>query len=134
MPRRWGARGRRFKSCRPDQHHCRSEAVFAGSGGGLSRCRAGSECEPSGSPRAPNSQTCQRCLFAVGLSTGGGPSIFWIAIVGLGQFLVALVFGEVVSQFPLAGGLYQWVRRLWNGRYAWFTAWTYICCITIGIT
>ncbi|MFE2184381.1 APC family permease [Streptomyces sp. NPDC059455] len=73
-------------------------------------------------------------LFAVGLSTAGGPSIFWIAIVGIGQFLVALVFGEIVSQFPLAGGLYQWARRLWNGRYAWFTAWTYICCITIGIT
>ena len=73
-------------------------------------------------------------LFALGLSTAGGASIFWIAIVGLGQLLVALVFGEVVSQFPLAGGLYQWSRRLWNGRYAWFTAWTYICCITIGIT
>ncbi|MEQ0565191.1 amino acid permease [Amycolatopsis sp. NEAU-NG30] len=73
-------------------------------------------------------------LFALGLSAAGGPSIFWIAVVGLGQLLVALVFGEVVSQFPLAGGLYQWSRRLWNGRYAWFTAWTYICCITIGIT
>ncbi|SED10329.1 Amino acid transporter [Amycolatopsis tolypomycina] len=73
-------------------------------------------------------------LFAVGLSTAGGPSIFWIVIVGLGQLLVALVFGEVVSQFPLAGGLYQWSRRLWNGRYAWFTAWIYIACITIGIT
>ncbi|MCW8378690.1 APC family permease [Streptomyces justiciae] len=73
-------------------------------------------------------------LFALGLATAGGPSILWIGIVGVGQFLVALVFGEVVSQFPLAGGLYQWVRRLWNGRYAWFTAWTYICCITIGIT
>jgi amino acid transporter len=73
-------------------------------------------------------------LFAVGLSTAGGPSIFWIVIIGIGQLLVALVFGEVVSQFPLAGGLYQWSRRLWNGRYAWFTAWTYICCITIGIT
>jgi amino acid transporter len=73
-------------------------------------------------------------LFAIGLSTAGGPSIFWIVIIGLGQLLVALVFGEVVSQFPLAGGLYQWSRRLWNGRYAWFTAWTYICCITIGIT
>ncbi len=73
-------------------------------------------------------------LFAVGLSAAGGPSIFWIVVIGLGQLLVALVFGEVVSQFPLAGGLYQWSRRLWNGRYAWFTAWTYICCITIGIT
>jgi len=73
-------------------------------------------------------------LFAVGLATAGGPSIFWIGIVGAGQFLVALTVGEVVSQFPLAGGLYQWVRRLWNGRYAWFNAWIYICTITIGIT
>ncbi|MGW3473779.1 APC family permease, partial [Saccharopolyspora sp. NPDC000995] len=73
-------------------------------------------------------------LFAVGLSAAGPSSIFWIVIIGLGQLLVALVFGEVVAQFPLAGGLYQWSRRLWNGRYAWFTAWIYICCITIGIT
>ncbi|UOZ05618.1 APC family permease [Amycolatopsis sp. WQ 127309] len=73
-------------------------------------------------------------LFAIGLSSAGPPSIFWILIIGVGQLLVALVFGEVVSQFPLAGGLYQWSRRLWNGRYAWFTAWTYISCITIGIT
>ncbi|WP_433502656.1 APC family permease [Pseudonocardia halophobica] len=73
-------------------------------------------------------------LFAVGLAAAGPPSIFWILIVGLGQLLVALVFGEVVSQFPLAGGLYQWSRRLWSGRYAWFTSWTYIACITIGIT
>jgi hypothetical protein len=57
----WGSRGRRFKSCRPDQHHRRSEAVSAGSGGGLNHFRAGSKWEPSGSPRAPNSQTCQRC-------------------------------------------------------------------------
>jgi hypothetical protein len=57
----WGSRGRRFKSCRPDQHHRRSEAVSAGSGGGLNHVRAGSKWEPSGSPRAPNSQTCQRC-------------------------------------------------------------------------
>ncbi len=73
-------------------------------------------------------------LFAVGLAAAGPPSVFWILLVGLGQLLVALVFGEIVSQFPLAGGLYQWSRRLWNGRYAWFTSWTYIACITIGIT
>ena len=46
-------------------------------------------------------------LFGQGLSTAGPPSIFWIVIVAGGQLLVALVFGEVVSQYPLAGGLYQ---------------------------
>ena len=51
-------------------------------------------------------------LLAVALSTGGPPSIWWIVIVACGQLLVALIFGEVVSQFPIAGGIYPWARRL----------------------
>ena len=39
---RWGSRGRRFKSCRPDQRFRSSEAVSAGSGGGLCRFWGGS--------------------------------------------------------------------------------------------
>jgi amino acid transporter len=73
-------------------------------------------------------------IFALGLTTAGPPAIAWIFIVAGGQLLVALVFGEIVSQFPLAGGLYQWARRLWSGRYAWWMSWIYIACITIGIT
>lgn len=73
-------------------------------------------------------------IFALGISTAGPPAVFWFFIVGAGQLLVALVFGEVVSQFPLAGGLYQWARRLWSGQYAWMLSWIYICAITIGIT
>jgi amino acid transporter len=73
-------------------------------------------------------------LFGLGMTKAGPPSMFWILIVGAGMLLVALVFGEVVSQFPLAGGLYQWTRRLWNGRAAWWMSWVYIACITIGIT
>jgi amino acid transporter len=73
-------------------------------------------------------------LFSMGLTTAGPPSIFWIAVVGLGQLLVALVFGEIVSQFPIAGGLYQWARRLWSGKYAWIMSWIYIAGVIIGIT
>lgn len=73
-------------------------------------------------------------LFALGLSTAGPPSIFWILIVGAGQLLVVLVFGEIVGQYPLAGGLYQWARRLWSGRYAWFITWIYVFAVMIGIT
>ncbi|WP_433475127.1 APC family permease [Spirillospora sp. CA-142024] len=73
-------------------------------------------------------------LFAQGLTTAGPPAVFWIFIVAAGQFLVALVFGEVVAQYPLAGGLYQWARRLWSGRYAWLLSWIYICGVIIGIT
>ncbi|MCQ6272759.1 amino acid permease [Pseudarthrobacter sp. R1] len=73
-------------------------------------------------------------IFGLGLTSAGPASIFWILIVGVGQLLVALVFGEVVSQFPLAGGLYQWARRLWSGSYAWLMSWIYTAGITIGIT
>lgn len=73
-------------------------------------------------------------LFALALSTGGPPSIFWLIIVGTGQLLVALVFGEVVSQYPIAGGIYPWTRRLWGKRYAWMAAWVYICAMIVTIT
>ena len=73
-------------------------------------------------------------LFAYSLSIGGPPAIWWIVIVGAGQLLVALVFGEVVSQYPLAGGIYPWTRRLWNRRYAWIVSWIYIWAVIVTIT
>jgi amino acid transporter len=73
-------------------------------------------------------------LFAYSLSIGGPPAIWWIVIVGVGQLLVSLVFGEVVSQYPLAGGIYPWTRRLWNRRYAWIVSWVYIWAIIVTVT
>ena len=72
--------------------------------------------------------------FAFALSGGGPPSVFWILIVGAGQLLVALVMGEVVSQYPIAGGIYPWARRLWGARYAWMAAWIYIWAMIVTIT
>jgi amino acid transporter len=68
-------------------------------------------------------------LFAIALATGGPPMIWWLVIVGLGQLLVALVFGEVVSQFPVAGGVYPWARRLWGAKWAWMTGWVYLVAL-----
>ena len=59
--------------------------------------------------------------------------IWWLVIVGIGQFLVALVFGEVVSQFPVAGGVYPWARRLWGRRWAWMTGWVYLIALLVTI-
>jgi len=72
-------------------------------------------------------------LFAIALATGGPPMIWWLVIVGIGQFLVALVFGEVVSQFPVAGGVYPWARRLWGRRWAWMTGWVYLIALLVTI-
>lgn len=73
-------------------------------------------------------------LFAYGLSLAGPPSVWWLLIVGSGQFLVALVFGEVASQYPVSGGLYQWTRRLWNRKAAWLVAWVYALAMVVTVT
>ena len=64
-------------------------------------------------------------VFALGFAAGGPPMIWSIVIAGLGQLLVALVFAEVVAQFPVAGGVYPWARRLIGRRWAWITGWIY---------
>lgn len=65
-------------------------------------------------------------LFDSSLQTGGSPMIWSYVIAGLGQFLVALIFGEVVSQFPISGGIYPWARRLVGRKWSWVTAWVYV--------
>jgi len=43
----------------------------------------------------------------------------------MGQLLVCMVFGEIVSQFPISGGIYPWARRLFGKRWAWMAGWVY---------
>src|SRR5260370_29676219 len=73
-------------------------------------------------------------VFAFAIATGGPPMFWSYLFVGLGQLLVALVFGEIVSQFPIAGGLYPWARRLVGKRWAWMAGWGYMWALlsTIG--
>lgn len=73
-------------------------------------------------------------LFAFAMVTAGPPSIWWIFVAAGGQLLVALVFGDVVSQYPITGGLYPWARRLWGKRYAWMVAWIYLAALIVTIT
>ncbi|EKN65619.1 amino acid permease-associated protein [Neobacillus bataviensis LMG 21833] len=72
-------------------------------------------------------------LFAYALAQGGPPMIWGLIICGLGQLLVALVFSEVVAQFPVAGGVYPWARRLWGRKYAWMTGWVYLIALFVTI-
>ncbi len=73
-------------------------------------------------------------LFAFALATAGPPMIWSLVIVGLGQLLVALVFGEIVAQLPVAGGVYPWARRLWGKRWAWMTGWIYLVALLVTIS
>ncbi|MES4891258.1 APC family permease [Streptomyces sp. NPDC096012] len=73
-------------------------------------------------------------LFGTALATGGPPMIWAFLLAGCGQFLVALVFGEIVAQYPIAGGVYPWARRLWGKRWAWMTGWVYMWALLVTIT
>lgn len=63
-----------------------------------------------------------------------GPPAFWtLLLAGFGQLMVALVFGEIVSNYPVAGGVYPWSRRLWGPKYAWLNGWVYAIAICVTI-
>src|SRR5919199_3779572 len=65
-------------------------------------------------------------LFILGVGTLGG-AFFWTwPVVWTGQFIVALVFAEVSTHFPLAGSVFQWTKYLTrNKTYAWYAGWIY---------
>jgi len=73
-------------------------------------------------------------LFALAITLAGPPSIWWILIAAGGQLLVAIVFGETASQYPITGGLYPWARRLWGRKYAWMAAWVYLWALVVTVT
>ena len=72
--------------------------------------------------------------FGVGIGQAG-PAFFWSwPIVIIGQFIVALVFAELASHFPVAGSIYQWSKRLSNRTLGWFTGWFYFWAQVVTVT
>ena len=64
-------------------------------------------------------------LYTLGLGTGGPRYIWTIPIVVGFMMLVALVFGELSSEYPLSGALYQYSKYNVGPRYGWFIGWIY---------
>ena len=72
--------------------------------------------------------------FGVGIGLGG-PAFFWSwPFVVAGQMLVALVFAELASHFPVAGSIYQWSKRLSNRTLGWFTGWFYFWAQVVTVS
>ena len=57
-----------------------------------------------------------------------------MVVVIVGQTLVALVFAELASHFPVAGSIYQWSKRLSNRTLGWFTGWFYFWAQVVTVT
>jgi urea carboxylase system permease len=72
--------------------------------------------------------------FGAGIGLGG-PAFFWSwPFVVAGQMLVALVFAELASHFPVAGSIYQWSKRLSNRTLGWFTGWFYFWAQVVTVS
>jgi amino acid transporter len=72
-------------------------------------------------------------LFVLGLGTGGPAYIWttWIPVAGM--LLVALVFGELASHYPVAGALYQYSKYNVGRRYGWFVGWFYGIALLVTV-
>ena len=72
-------------------------------------------------------------LFVLGVGTGG-PVYVWLTWVPVaGMLLVALVFGELASHYPVAGALYQYSKFSVGARYGWFVGWFYGMALLITV-
>jgi amino acid transporter len=76
-------------------------------------------------------------LYAVALvgTSVAGPAWVWVLPVALaGQCLLLAVYAELASEFPIAGGAYQWSRRLMGAGYGWMSGWVAVCAYTAANT
>ena len=72
-------------------------------------------------------------LFVLGVGTAG-PSYVWLTWIPVaGMLLVALVFGELASHYPVAGALYQYSKFSVGAGYGWFVGWFYGVALLITV-
>jgi amino acid transporter len=72
-------------------------------------------------------------LFVLGVGTAG-PSYIWLTLIPLiGMLFVALVFGELASHYPVAGGLYQYSKFSVGPGYGWFVGWFYGIALLVTV-
>ena len=72
-------------------------------------------------------------LFVLGVGAGGPAYVWlnWLPVAGM--LLVALVFGELASHYPVAGALYQYSKFSVGPGYGWFVGWFYGFALLITV-
>ncbi len=72
-------------------------------------------------------------LFVLGAGAGG-PRYIWLVPIVVGfMLLVALVFGELGSAYPVSGALYQYGRRSVGRRWGWWVGWIYGIALLVTV-
>ncbi|MGH3273335.1 MAG: APC family permease [Streptosporangiaceae bacterium] len=72
-------------------------------------------------------------LFVLGVGSAG-PRYIWLMLPVVGfMLLVALVFGELASHYPVAGALYQYGKRTVGPGYGWWVGWIYGMALLVTV-
>lgn len=71
-------------------------------------------------------------LFALGAKHAGPASLIAWVIVSLLAIYMAMVFGELTSMFPSAGGVYEFCKNAYNSFWAFMIGW--VTFITSNVT
>ncbi|MDI2126019.1 APC family permease [Yinghuangia seranimata] len=73
-------------------------------------------------------------VVQVGVVVAGPAWVWALPVVFLLQALVVCVYAELAADFPVAGGAYQWTRRLIGPKYAWIVGWITVCALFFAHT
>jgi urea carboxylase system permease len=72
-------------------------------------------------------------LFFLGFALGG-PAYWWSwPMVFVGQLMVALCFAELAANYPVAGSIYNWAKRLSNPHVSWMAGWMMLTASIVTI-
>jgi urea carboxylase system permease len=72
-------------------------------------------------------------LFYFGFAFGG-PAYWWTwPMVFVGQLMVALCFAELAANFPVAGSIYNWSKRMGSATVAWLGGWMMLTASIVTI-
>ena len=73
-------------------------------------------------------------LFFFGFAFGG-PAYWWTwPLVFTGQVMVALCFAELAANFPVAGSIYNWAKRMGSATVAWLGGWMMLTASIVTIS
>ncbi len=71
-------------------------------------------------------------VFQLGLANAGVWWIWSVPVVVVFQLIVALSYSSLAARWPIAGGIYQWSKRLVGPRYGWWSGWYYIAALILS--
>ena len=72
-------------------------------------------------------------LFYFGFAFGG-PAYWWTwPMVFVGQLMVALCFAELAANYPVAGSIYNWGKKLASATVAWLGGWMMLTASIVTI-